>query len=208
MQVHTGEHLAKRSRYYSANMDVDMLMAGTDYEKLKRTYVIFLCTYDYMKQGKPVYFFQHYDTENQFPLGDDQYIMILNTSCDADKVPENLKALYAYINDPKNTSGDALIAKIDDRVRQYSGSNWRWMQVTFEEHVKHMAYRAREEGIAKGREEAMKENEQKLEEAMKESEQKLEEEKRSIAAKLKATGMAPKEIAEITGLSMEEITHL
>ncbi len=197
MQVHTGEHLGKRSRYYSANMDIDMLMAGTDYDKLKRTYVIFICTYDYMKHGNPVYFFQHYDTENQLPLGDEQFIMILNTSCDAAKVPENLKALYAYINDPKNASDDALISKIDDRVRQYSGSNWRWMQVTFEEHVKHMAYLAREEGIEEGREEAMKE-----------SAQKLKDEKLSIAAKLKATGMTPEEITEITGLGLEEISSV
>ena len=27
MQIHTGDHLGKRSRYYSANMDIDMLMA-------------------------------------------------------------------------------------------------------------------------------------------------------------------------------------
>ncbi len=208
MQVHTGEHLGKRSRYYSANMDIDMLMAGTDYKKLKRTYVIFICTYDYMKQGNPVYFFQHYDTENQLPLGDEQFIMILTTRCDAAKVPENLKALYAYINDPKNASDDALIAKIDNRVRQYSGSNWRWMQVTFEEHVKHMAYLAREEGIEEGREEAMKEIEQKLEEAMKESAQKLKDEKLSIAAKLKATGMTREEITEITGLGLEEISSV
>lgn len=193
MQIHTGDHLGKRSRYYSANMDIDMLMAGADYRKLKRTYVIFICTYDYMKQDRPVYFFQHYDTENQLPLDDESYIIFLNTSCDAAKVPKKLKALYAYINDPRNTSDDALMEKIDDRVQEYSGSNWRWMQVTFEEHVKHMAYLAKEEGRAEGREEGLKEGKLKL---------------KAAAVKLKDSGMPSEEISEIIGLDLEEIESL
>ena len=191
MQTYTGDHLGRRSRYYTANMDVDMLMEGADYKDLKRSYVIFICTHDYMKKGEPVYFFQHFDTENQLPLGDESYILILNTSCDAAKVPENLKALYAYINDPENTSEDTLMEKIDDQVARYNGSDWRWMQVTFEEHVKHMAYLAREEGKAEGLEEGTEHGRQ--------------QEKESIAAKLKASGMASSEIEEITGLSQDEI---
>lgn len=168
-----------------------MLMEGADYKDLKRSYVIFICTHDYMKKGEPVYFFQHFDTENQLPLGDESYILILNTSCDAAKVPENLKALYAYINDPENTSKDTLMEKIDDQVARYNGSDWRWMQVTFEEHVKHMAYLAREEGKAEGLEEGTEHGRQ--------------QEKESIAAKLKTSGMASSEIEEITGLSQDEI---
>lgn len=186
MQTYSGEHLGKRSRYYCANMDIDMLLAGTDYKDLKKSYVIFICTHDYMGKGQPVYFFQHYDVENQLPFTDESYILILNTSCDAAKVPENLKALYAYVNDPKNTSQDALIKKIDDRVAQYNGSEWRWMQVTFEEHVKHMAYLAKEEGRSEGRADAFHE----------------------IAAKMKAAGMKYEEISDMTGLTSEEIEEL
>ena len=182
MQVYTGDHLGKRSRYYCANMDIDMLMAGTDYKDLKKSYVIFICTHDYMEQGDAVYFFQRFDAEKQLPFTDESYILILNTSCDPAKVPENLRALYAYINDPVNTSDDILIQKIDDQVSKYNGSDWRWVQVTFEEHVKHMAYLAKEEG---------KETMQK-----------------EIAAKLKATGMAPADIAEATGLSLQEVEAL
>ena len=159
-----------------------MLMSGADYKDLKKSYVIFICTYDYMKKGEPIYFFQRFDVEKQLPFTDESYILILNTSCDPAKVSENLRALYAYINDPANTSDDALMQKIDGQVEKYNGSEWRWMQVTFEEHVKHMTYLAREEG-----------------------EKKMQKE---IAAKLKATGMAPADIAETTGLSLKEIEAL
>ena len=159
-----------------------MLMSGADYKDLKKSYVIFICTYDYMKKGEPVYFFQRFDVEKQLPFNDESYILILNTSCDPAKVPENLKALYAYVNDPANTSDDALMQKIDGQVEKYNGSEWRWMQVTFEEHVKHIAYLAKEEG-----------------------EKNMQ---REIAAKLKAAGMAPADIAEATGLSLEEVEAL
>lgn len=175
-------------------MDVDMLMAGTDYRDLKKSYVIFICTYDYMGKGEPVYFFQRYDVQKQLPLGDQSYILILNTSCDPDKVPESLKALYAYVNDPANVSDDALIEKIDSQVKKYNGSGWRWMQVTLEEHVKHMTYLARNEGHEEGKLEGLTEGDSSA--------------SRRIAAKLKTSGMAPADIAEVTGLSMEKIEIL
>lgn len=81
MQVYKGDHLGKRSRYYCANMDVDMLMAGADYKDLKKSYVILICTYDYMGKEAPVYFFQKYDVKNDLPFTDESYILILNTSC-------------------------------------------------------------------------------------------------------------------------------
>ena len=76
--------------------------------------------------------------------------------------------------------------KIDGQVEKYNGSEWRWMQVTFEEHVKHIAYLSKEEGREEGEKNMQRE----------------------IAAKLKAAGMAPADIAEATGLSLEEIEAL
>ena len=190
MQVHSANHLGKRSRYYSANMDIDMLLSGTDYEKLKRSYVIFLCTYDYMKKEEPIYFFQRYDVEKSLPFDDESYILILNTSCDAAKVPDNLKALYAYVNDPNHKTGDDLISRIDDLVDKYNGSEWRRMQMTYEEHIKHEKYLAREEGIKEG--EMIGREDMQIE----------------IAAKLKASGMPLADIAKITGLCPEAVEKL
>lgn len=49
-----------------------------------------------------------------------------------------MKALYAYINDPKNKMGDALIEKIDDMVDKYNGSEWRRMQMMLKENTSGM----------------------------------------------------------------------
>ena len=124
--------------------------------------------------------------QKQLPFTDESYILILNTSCDPAKVPDNLKALYAYVNDPASTSGDALMEKIDGQVKKYNGSRWRWMQVTLKEHVKHIAYMARDEGRSEGDVNARKD----------------------VAAKLKAAGMSSDDIAEVTGLNPEEIEEL
>jgi len=61
MQTYTEEYIGKRSRYYHANMDMDYLEAGKPYKTLKTTYVIFICTFDFVGAGEPVYFFQSYD---------------------------------------------------------------------------------------------------------------------------------------------------
>ena len=45
MQVKTESALAKRSRYYHAQMDMDALLAGESYDKLPDTYVIFICDF-------------------------------------------------------------------------------------------------------------------------------------------------------------------
>lgn len=186
MQTFSGQHLGKRSRYYSATMDVDFFAAGGNYEDLKRSYVIFICTFDYMKTGDAVYFFQHFDVEKGLPFTDESYILILNTSCSPEKVPERLKALYAYINNPANSFGDDLVKKIDRQVEKYNGSEWRRAQMTLSGYVKDRERRARKEGVKAGEAEAL----------------------RRVAVKMKASGMASAEIAEMTGLSEKEIEEL
>ena len=46
MQVKRDVALVKRSRYYHSQMDMELLAAGTSYEELPDTFVIFLCDYD------------------------------------------------------------------------------------------------------------------------------------------------------------------
>lgn len=141
MQTYTGEHVGKRSRYYQANMDIDALEKGRKYRELKPTYVIFICTFDYPGAGKPVYFFQHYDVKNDLCLNDEAYIIILNTKCNPDLVPDRLKPLFAYINDPTRIE-DEFIQQIEERVLRFNTQEWRRKQVTLE----HLLDNEREKG--------------------------------------------------------------
>ena len=46
MQACTSAELPKRSRYYTAMLDLDMLDKGVSYKVLKHSFVIFICTFD------------------------------------------------------------------------------------------------------------------------------------------------------------------
>ena len=132
MQTASGFALGKRSRYYQANMDLDCLKEGEDYAKLKKCYVIFLCTFDYFKKDEPVYFFRSWDVQKGLPLDDFSYKIVLNTACTPAKVPEALKPLYAYLNDPKASQASSLTRRIDARVRKFNTDDWRRKYMTFE----------------------------------------------------------------------------
>ncbi len=66
-------------------------------------------------------------------LNDDAYTMVLNTVCSPGKVPEGLRALYEYVNDPAKCEGSALVKAIDARVQKFNAPEWRRRQMTFEE---------------------------------------------------------------------------
>ena len=162
-------------------MDLDCLEASTDYTALKKCYVIFICTFDYFKKDAPVYFFRSWDVEKGLPLDDFSYKIVLNAACSPDKVPEKLRAFYAYINDPTKV-GSKLIEGIDERVQKYNTPEWRERLVTLE----YMIAEAKEEGLEQGR----------------------TAEKIEMAKALKDRGVDIEIIAETSGLSVEEIEGL
>lgn len=131
MQTYSEEDIGRRSRYYHANMDLDDLAPGKPYNDLKKAYVIFICTFDYKGLGEPVYHFKDYDIDAQAPLNDGSHTILLNTTCPLEKVPERLRPLYAYIQDP-NSCEDEFIRELDEYVRKYNNPEWRRKLMTFE----------------------------------------------------------------------------
>ena len=129
------------------------LEEGDDYEKLKKCYVIFLCTFDYFRKGDPVYFFRSWDVEKGLPLDDFSYKIVLNSSCAPEKVPKALKPLYAYLNDPHERLASSLTRRIDERVRKFNSDDWRRKYMTFE----HMLNERERKGIERGRAEGLAE---------------------------------------------------
>ena len=182
MQTVLKKPMGKRVRYYRCNMDYDCLEKGDDYEKLKTTYVIFICTFDYFGKDMPIYFFRNWDIENHLLLDDFAYTIVLNSRCSPEKVPDGLKELYAYLNDPSIVGESELVKNIDNRVRKFNGSKWRTRQMTFEYYLKE----AKEEGLEQGR----------------------AAEKIKMAKALKSKGVDIDIIAETSGLTKEEIEQL
>ena len=196
IEMQTGANLVlgKRARYYHANMDLDSLEQGVAYDKLKPSYVIFICTFDYYGRDQPVYFFCSWDKENSLPLDDFSFTIILNSKCSPEKVPEALKPFYAYLNDPSKNQASELTRMIDERVRKFNSDEWRKRYMTFE----YMLNERERKGIEQGRSEG---------EAIG-LEKGATREKREIAKNLKSLGMAMAEIVKATGLSEAEVAEL
>ncbi len=112
-------------------MDIDHINSGKPYRTLKKSYVIFICTFDYIGKAQPVYSFSNYDVTSGVYLNDDSHTIILNTSCPIDQVPDSLKPLFAYIKD-SSIAEDAFIQELDSYVRKYNGPEWRKQQMTLE----------------------------------------------------------------------------
>ena len=66
------KHLPKRMRYYQGIIDLHILEKGEKYEKLRKSFIIFICTYDPFGQGRWVYTFENRCREDpSTALGDE-----------------------------------------------------------------------------------------------------------------------------------------
>ena len=159
MQTIKEPFIGKRARFYQCNIDLDHFEQGKTYGELKRSFIIMVCTYDPFDLDEPVYYFQTFDSNLCLPMKDEAFKIVLNTACTPEKVPEGLRPLYEYINDPSKSEGSALVKAIDERVKKFNGRDWRWRQVTLEymmreEYQKGLA-EGEQIGLAKGREETL-----------------------------------------------------
>ena len=202
MQTVSNLPLGKRARYYQSNMDLDCLEKGADYTALKKCYVIFICTFDYFKKDAPVYFFRSWDVEKGLPLDDFSYKIVLNAACSPDKVPEKLKPLYAYLNDPRQSQVSPLTRMIDARVKKFNTDEWRRKYMTFEYMLKERERIGIEQGRAEGHAAGLSEG--RSEGLVEGAAQK----QREIAKVMKEKNISNTEISEITGLSVEEVDKL
>ena len=175
MQTTNKHDLEKRSRYYQALMDTDCLEKGGRFKDLKNTYVVFICTFDYLGLGEPMYVVESYIRKNDLHFNDGTSKILLN----------KLRSFYEYINDPTKV-GSELIEGIDERVQKYNTPEWRERLVTLE----YMIAEAKEEGIAEG--EASGRTAEKIEMA-----RAMKNDKEPIDKIIKYTGLSKEEIEKI-----------
>lgn len=99
IQTSSNRNLPKRTRYYRGVIDLNVLQAGMGYKNLKKSFVIFFCTYDPFGQGRYVYTFESRCMEDlQLPLGDDSIVIILNTKGTEGEISEELLDLLSYMD--------------------------------------------------------------------------------------------------------------
>ncbi len=69
----------KRVRYHSALMDMNILEAGQEFEKLPQSYVIFITRDDILGYGLPIYHIEKIVEETAKKFGDGSYIIYVNS---------------------------------------------------------------------------------------------------------------------------------
>ena len=179
--------LPKRTRYYQALMDIDLLQKGQEYDLLPPTYIIFICVFDFFAKGNYVYTFKKRCLEDmELELPDEATTMILNTKGTHGNISKDIKSFYDYVNN--HIINSDFTRQIDDEIS--------YLKLDSKVRREFMLLEARllderREGKAEGRIEGKA------------------EEKNAIATLMLAKGCySLQEISELTKLSIEDIEKL
>lgn len=162
MQTTLYKDLRKRSRYYQSLMDVDYLLKGHPYSKLKENIVIFICLDDLFKQGLPVYTFENVCRENNSVKLEDRTLKVFYNCSSWRSVASKEQAdfLKFMLTDKAESS---LCKKLKEREKK--------IKMTARAQKEYMDYcmitqgyydSGKEDGIAIGKEEAKLENARNL----------------------------------------------
>ena len=132
MQTTIDKNIPKRMRYYQGMIDLNILEKGEDYRGLKKSFVIFVCTFDLFGQGRHVYTFENRCVQDlEMPLSDDTVKIILNTKGILDDVSIEMKSLLDYI-DGKEPEDD-FTKELDEAVNEVRGNEkWRLEYMTLQ----------------------------------------------------------------------------
>ena len=190
MQTSDGANLPKRMRYYQGMIDLNILDKGQDYTTLKKSYVIFICTFDPFGEDRHIYTFCNTCQENTaLTLDDDAVKIILSTKGTMDDVSPEMKRILDYI-DGKGAS-DKFTEELEEAVRSArQNERWRLDYMTLEYEYRQRYLEGKEEGREEGRAEGRAEGRER-------TIQKLHERGESIAS-----------IADIVELNEEEVKRV
>ena len=144
------DFLGRRTRYYVSMMDNDALKKGQPYSELRKSYVIFICTFDPFDENVGLYTFSTICNEAKHIVLDDGVTRVfLNVAGDRHRVSKELVSLMDYINEGKVS--DDYTRELEDAVeslREDDGSEALYM--TYQQTIMEHEARARKEALAQG----------------------------------------------------------
>ncbi|MGI5116153.1 Rpn family recombination-promoting nuclease/putative transposase [Treponema sp. SP13] len=202
MQVSNEYNLPKRMRYYQAAIDIAFLDKGEHYKALNDSYIIFVCLFDAIGKGKPLYTFENICIEDgQTPLRDGTKKVIINTEAFSKAENKELKGFLEYVK--TGTVNTEYTGRIETMIQAVKQNEQARQEYRF---MSGFEMDAREEGIQQGIQQGLRQGIQQgkslgLAEG---SRQKALE----TAKAFKQLGFDIAKIAEGTGLSVEEIKAL
>lgn len=183
MQTTGNKGLPKRMRYYQGMIDLNILEKGSSYKNLKKSFVIFVCTFDLFGKGFHVYTFENRCVQDlELPLGDDTTKIILNTKGTKDDVSQEMKRLLNFIDGQKPE--DDFTRELAEAVQSVrDNEKWRLDYMTLQ-----MSYQEKfEQGVEQGV------GQEKIESAMR---------------MIEAGRLSVDDIAIYSGLALEQVLEL
>lgn len=195
MQVSTNKNLPKRARYYQGMIDLNILEKGEDYKNLKRSYVIFICTFDLFGKGRHIYTFENRCLQDyEISLGDETTKIILNTKGTRDDVSLEMKRLLDYIDG--QVASDGFTRELETAVESVrSNEKWRLDYMTLEMRYRELFEEALEQGLEQGIEQGIEKG----------IEQGIEQ---MVIKMLKADKLSVEEISAYSELTVEKVREL
>ena len=118
------EELLKKARYFQCNIDFSLIYTGEKCTKLKKSYIIFICTFNPFSDGRHLYTFENRCLENlSLTLGDETTeILFLSTKGKKDDVDDEMKDFLAYIENSTDAcaqqTSSQLVKAIHKRVTE------------------------------------------------------------------------------------------
>ncbi|MBP3232586.1 MAG: Rpn family recombination-promoting nuclease/putative transposase [Anaerovibrio sp.] len=145
------EHLGKRTRYYQSVLDNDALKKGELYSRLRKTYIIFICTFDPFDDNLARYTFSSRCHENsELSLNDEVFKIFLNTQGDRHRISRELSNLLDYI--ANNEPNDDFTRRLQEEVElQRDDDGKRALYMTFNQTMMEMEERGKNKGKIEGK---------------------------------------------------------
>lgn len=110
MQTTNNANLGKRSRFYQGLIDSILIQQGEDFDKLNKTFIIFICTFDPFKKGRHLYTFESICKQvPELVLNNESTVLFLNPHSRLDDVSHDLKGFLRYVEH----STDEMIKECD-----------------------------------------------------------------------------------------------
>ena len=130
---------------------------GDDYNHLKKSYVIFICTFDPFGLGRHIYTFENRCSEDTtLTLNDGTVKIILNTKGTLDDVSPEMKRLLDYV-DGKGVS-DTFTRDLEEAVQSArQNEKWRLDYMTLQQEYRERFQEGKVEGIKEGKIEGLRE---------------------------------------------------
>ena len=162
MQVAKKAELGKRVRYYHGQIDMELLLSGSDYTELPEVYVIFICDFDPFGKKKYRYTFtKQCEEEPGAQLQDGCKSIFLSTRGENDReVPGELVSFLNFVkadlSESETDFEDDFVEKLQNTIRRIKSN--REMEerfMIFEEMLRDERAEGKAEGIAEGKTEAV-----------------------------------------------------